>query len=159
VVNVKPGDEVDIYGPAIGQPAAKGVVTRIFPAGFTKVSSLGVEQQRVKVIVKMTDDDLRRLLQDRGLGVDYRVRIKIYTAQKSQALVVPRSALFRGGDGQWQVFAVRDGRAQLLNVDVGLMNDNRVEVSSKLQEGDTVILAPEMGLEEGQRVEALVQEE
>ena len=97
VVGAKVGDRVEIYGPAIGRRPAQGVVARIYPAGFTKVSSLGVEQQRVKVIVRFAGDELRRLLADRRLGVGYRVRVKIFTAERSQALLIPRSALFRAG--------------------------------------------------------------
>jgi HlyD family secretion protein len=154
VVDVKLGNEVEIYGPAIGDPPARGVVTRIYPAGFTKISSLGVEQQRVMVVMKMNDDDLRRMLEQRGLGVDYRVRVRIYTQQKSRALTLPRSALFRGGNGDWQVFVVRRSSAQRVPLKLGLMNDNIAEVVKGLEEGETVVLAPESGLTDGQRVKA-----
>ncbi len=103
VVSVSEMNSVEIYGPAIGKPVARGVVEKIYPTGFTKVSSLGVEQQRVMVIVKFSEGELRRLRHERGLGVDYRVRVKIYKAEKSSALTIPRSALFRGADGKWQV--------------------------------------------------------
>ena len=97
-MSAKIGDAVEIYGPAIGPAAVHGEVARIYPAGFTKISSLGVEQQRVRVIVQFHDrEDLKRLLHERGLGVGYRVRVRIHTAERSQALVVPRSALFRAG--------------------------------------------------------------
>jgi HlyD family secretion protein len=154
VVDVKRGNEVEIYGPAIGDPPARGVVTRIYPTGFTKISSLGVEQQRVMVILKMNDNDLQRMINERGLGVDYRVRVKIFTQQKPRALTVPRSALFRGGNGDWQVFVVRRGRAQRVPLKLGLMNDNLAEVVEGLQQGETVVLAPESGLTDGQRVTA-----
>ncbi|NIL97939.1 MAG: secretion protein HlyD, partial [Planctomycetales bacterium] len=130
----------------------RGEVIRIYPAGFTKISSLGVEQQRVMVVMKMDESDLRRVLEQRGLGVDYRVRVRIYTQQKSGALVIPRSALFRSGSGDWQAFAVRGGRARRVPLRLGLMNDLLAEVVDGLQEGETVVLAPESGLTEGQRV-------
>ncbi len=63
-----------------------GKVTRIYPAGFTKVSSLGVEQQRVKVIVAFQPADLQNLIKTRGLGVDYRVRVRIITAARTTRL-------------------------------------------------------------------------
>lgn len=154
VSDAKVGDAVEIYGPAIGRPAANGSVVRIFPAGFTKVSSLGVEQQRVKVIIRFADGELKRLLADRHLGVGYRVRVKIFTAGKQQALLVPRSALFRGADGRWQVFAVRRGLARLQVVEVGLLNDEQAEISSGLQEGEAVILTPESTLVDGTKVDA-----
>jgi len=152
VVDAKTGDHVEIYGPAIGRPRASGTVTRIYPAGFTKISSLGVEQQRVKVIIDFDPDDLRRLLKDRGLGVGYRVRVRIITKEKSNASVIPRSALFRGSDGTWQVYAVRDGRAKIVNVRIGMLNDEQAEVIDGLKPDEPVILAPESNLTDGQAV-------
>lgn len=152
VVAVKPGDAVEIYGPAIGLPDARGTVAKVYPAGFTKVSSLGVEQQRVKVLVRFADGELDRLRAARDLGVGYRVRLRIITAAKPKAPVIPRSALFRAADGGWQVFAVRDGAARLTTVNVGLMNDDLVEIVGPLAEGDQVILAPEATLTDGTRV-------
>ena len=158
VVNVQIGNKVEISGPAIGPAAALGTVSRIYPAGFLKVSSLGVEQQRVKVVIGLLSSDLARLRDERHLGVDYRVRVRIYTAEKPAATVIPRSALFRGADGGWQVFVVRDGSAHLQNVEVGLSNDQSVEVTTGLHAGDTVILAPETSLTDGQRVQPMVRE-
>jgi HlyD family secretion protein len=153
VVAAKVGDPVEIYGPAIGLPPARGVVARIYPAGFTKLSSLGVEQQRVKVIVRIAEGELKRLLTDRRLGVGYRVRVRVFTADKSRALLIPRSALFRAADNSWQVFVVRDDRARLQTVEVGLMNDEQVEIAKGLAENEPVILAPESSLSDGARVE------
>ncbi len=152
IVAAKTGDPVEIYGPAIGKQAAQGKVTRIYPAGFTKVSSLGVEQQRVKVIVRFDPDDLKHLLDGRRLGVGYRVRIKIFTRKSSAALLAPRSAIFRAADGRWEVYAVRDGQAKLQKVEVGLMNDEQVEIVAGLDEGEQVVLAPESSLTDGARV-------
>lgn len=152
VVNVKQGDEVEIYGPAMGPRPAHGTVGRIYPAGFTKVSSLGVEQQRVKVIVSLPADDLDRLRRERDLGVGYRVNVRIYTDTNPSALLIPRSALFRGAAGDWQVFAVRDNVARLTTIEVGLLNDDLVEVTSGLAEGDPVVLAPETNLTDGKRL-------
>jgi HlyD family secretion protein len=149
---VKVGNPAEIYGPAIGEKAVPGRVTRIFPAGFTKVSSLGVEQQRVKVIVRFAAEDLRRLLDEQHLGVGYAVRVKILTNQAPRALIIPRSALFRSLDNRWQVFAVRNGRARLQTVEVGLMNDREAEILKGLNEKEEVILAPESTLENGTKV-------
>ncbi len=151
-VEVKPGASVEIYGPAVGEPSARGTVARLYPAGFTKLSSLGVEQQRVKVVVDIDPADLARVLQQRGLGVGYRVRIRITTASKEHALVVPRSALFRGADGQWRVFAVREGVAREQVVDLGLGNDQEAEIVAGLEEGEGVIDVPDSILTDGTRV-------
>jgi len=151
VVDIAEGDPVEIYGPAIGPKPARGYVHTVYPAGFTKVSSLGVEQQRVMVIVRFAEGELARLLK-RGLGVGFRVRVRIFTAEKAETLVVPRAALFRGDDGTWQVFAVRDGRARRQQVEVGLMSDQQAEILGGLKAGELVVLAPESSLEDGMRV-------
>ncbi|MGE0610435.1 MAG: efflux RND transporter periplasmic adaptor subunit [Pirellulales bacterium] len=155
VVGISLGAAADVYGPAIGEKPAKARVSRIFPAGFTKVSSLGVEQQRVKVIVRFEEGELDRLRSQRGLGVGYRVNVRVFTAQKAKALLVPRSALFRGAGGAWQVFAVRGGIARLAGVQVGLLNDELAEITKGLAEGETVVLAPETDLADGARVRPL----
>jgi HlyD family secretion protein len=157
VVKVKVGQPAEIFGPAIGASPLHGSVKSIYPAGFTKVSSLGVEQQRVKVIVAFNEDDQRRLIERRekkewDLGVDYRVRVRIVTNQSSAALVIPRSALFRGADGKWQVFVVRGGRAVLQPIEVGLMNDEEVEVRGGVNADELLVLAPETNLVDGTKV-------
>ncbi|MEX1223933.1 MAG: HlyD family efflux transporter periplasmic adaptor subunit, partial [Pirellulales bacterium] len=154
VVHIKPGDPAEVYGPAIGPRPAAATVTRIYPAGFTKVSSLGVEQQRVLVVLAFDEAELARLRQQRDLGVDYRVRVKIYTDSADDALRVPRSALFRGPSGgeDWQVFVVEAGRARLKPIKVGLMNDDEVQILEGLSEGQQVILAPETDLQDGAAV-------
>jgi HlyD family secretion protein len=152
VVKVKRGDPVSIYGPAIGPKPARGRVEKIYPAGFTKVSSLGVEQQRVRVIVKFEAEDLARVRKEQELGVDYRVRVQIVTAEEANAVVVPRSALFRAADGKWQVMAVRGGRVEKLTISTGLMNDSLVQVLNGLKPGDLVVRAPESRLTDGARV-------
>jgi HlyD family secretion protein len=158
VVKVKEGQRVEIYGPAVGQRRADGkdhadgTVYKIYPAGFTKISSLGVEQQRVKVIVRFSDEDLRWLRQQRNLGVGYRVSVRIYTAEKPSTLVIPRSALFRGTRGEWQVYTIRNGRARIQDVQVGLINDRSAEIASGLSQGELVVLAPESNLTQAARV-------
>ncbi|REK19137.1 MAG: HlyD family efflux transporter periplasmic adaptor subunit [Planctomycetota bacterium] len=155
VVRVKPGQPVAVTGPAIGGQAAEAEVSRIYPAGFTKTSSLGVEQQRVKVIMKFAPDDLRRLREQNELGVHYRVRVRIFTAEASGGLVIPRSALFRGPKNDWQVYSIRGSRAHLQTVEVGLSNDEFAEITGGLDENEQVILAPESNLAEGQLVDVI----
>jgi HlyD family secretion protein len=157
VVRVKIGQPAEVFGPAIGDRPLRGKVKNIYPAGFTKVSSLGVEQQRVKVIVAFHEEDQRQLIERRAtgewdLGVDYRVRVRIITDERSGALVIPRSALFRGAAGQWQVFVIRDGVARLQPIEVGLMNDEQVEVQSGVSADELLVLAPETNLTDGTKV-------
>ncbi len=153
VVHVKVNDIAEIVGPAIGPKPVLGKVTRIYPAGFTKVSSLGVEQQRVKVIVTISPAELKKLRDERGLGVDYRVRIRVITEQKSNVLQVPRSAMFRGADGQWSLFVVRGNKVEQLPVQIGIMNDEAAEIiSTNLQADELVVLAPPTSLKTDTKV-------
>jgi HlyD family secretion protein len=157
VVKIQPGDAVDIEGAAIGPEAVPGVVAKIYPQGFTKVSSLGVEQQRVTVIVDFGEGVLQELADaGRQLGVDYRVRVKIYTDVTENALVIPRAALFRSAAGAWQVFVVRDNKAMLTDVKVGLRNDFAVEILEGIVDDEPVIVAPDSTLETGTLVEPSV---
>lgn len=152
-VQVREGDDVSIEGVAPGRPALKGSVHRIDPQGFTKVSSLGVEQQRVLVIIRIESRDMAELKQAGfDLGVDYRVRVRIFTDVRDGVTKVARSALFRGPDGGWQCFAVRDGKLVLAPLELGLMNDFEAEVKSGLAVGDQVVIAPESSLSVGMKV-------
>lgn len=156
VTVIEVGDVVDIEGPAIGPVAVTGKVSRIYPQGFTKVSSLGVEQQRVKVIVDFESGTLEKLkAQGRPLGVDFRVRVKIYTAAKDDAITIPRAALFRSASGNWQAFVVRDNIARRIDVEIGLRNDFDVEIVRGIEANDTLILAPDSTIEDGTRVEVV----
>ncbi len=158
VVHIRDDDDVEIYGPALGDSQGHGVRGRVFkvhPEGFTKRSSLGVEQQRVRVVIHFADDALEQVIQ-LGVRVGYRVRARIVTETRLNALIVPRSAIFRAADGGWQVYRIHEGRATLTPVKTGLMNDESVEIASGLDSSSIVILAPENTLAQGTRVTALL---
>jgi HlyD family secretion protein len=140
------GQPVEIRGPAAGAAPVLGRIERIFPAGFDKVSSLGIEQQRVKVIVAF--DNSQACLRP-GVRVD----VRIITDRKENALLVPERALFKVHNA-WHVFATRDGRARLTPVSIGLRNDEFAEVLDGLREGDRVIPSPPADLQDGARVAA-----
>lgn len=168
VVRMKAGDNVEVYGPAMGGALGRGVagvVDRISRAGFTKLSSLGVEQQRVTVVIRFKQSGeeslVERLKKERNieLGVDFRVRVRVFTQTKENALVIPRSAILRGPDGGWQAFAVVNGRAELRNIELGLMNDDEVEVIKGISKDELVILAPESRLVVGTKVAPQVRSE
>ncbi|MBL8629132.1 MAG: efflux RND transporter periplasmic adaptor subunit [Rhodospirillaceae bacterium] len=139
-VKVKPGQEVIIedWG---GPTALKGVVRRVEPFGFTKVSALGIEEQRVNVIT----DFVTPHEQWASLGHGYRVETRIVIEHKSNILKVPVSALFRSGE-DWAVFVVdggnRGGAAKLTKVNVGSRNTLDAEVTSGVKDGDIVIMHP-----------------
>jgi HlyD family secretion protein len=153
---IHPGAVAEMYALTTGGELGAGIsgtVRRVYPRAFTKISSLGVEQQRVKVIIGFTDAAMDTLEQFQ-VGADYRVRVRIFTKQERDALIIPQSALFRSGDGLWQVFAVRDGRVRLQEVTVGLINDEQVQVSGGLDDEEEVILAPGNDIQDGIRVKA-----
>ena len=120
-----------------GQQPLSGRVRRIEPAGFTKVSALGVEEQRVNVLVDFVDPPEQRAM----LGDGYRVEARIIVWQGEQVLRVPAGALFRDRD-QWAVFVIQQDRAVLRPIKIDHHNGLEAEVLSGLDENETVILFP-----------------
>jgi len=129
-----------------GAPLA-GRVRRIEPAAFTKVSALGVEEQRVNVIV----DFLSPPEQWRTLGDGFRVDAKIVVLAREQAVVVPVAALFRQG-ADWNVFVIEGGRARLRAVKVGGRNPTEAWIEEGLEPGERVIVYPGDTVTDGRRV-------
>lgn len=144
-VKMKPGARVivDHWG---GPEALAGRVRVVEPAGFLKVSALGVEEQRVNVIADFIDPLEKR----KPLGDAYRVEARIVISE-GEAVKVPAGALFRTGSS-WACFAVRDGRAKLTDVTVGRTNGLETEVPSGLAEGDAVVVHPSDRVKDGGRV-------
>lgn len=120
-----------------GKRDLKGVVRRVEPYGFTKVSALGIEEQRVNVIIDFSGPPEGRA----ALGHGYRVDVRIVVWQGAGVLKVPMSALFREG-GDWAVFVDNDGRAERRLVRIGHLNDREAEVLGGLKEGEKVVLHP-----------------
>jgi HlyD family secretion protein len=144
-VRVEVGAPVRIDG--WGGPAVRGRVTRVDPAGFTKVSALGIEEQRVRTVIDFVDPQETWS----RIGHDFRVIVNITVWSAPSVLRVPLSALFRDQSG-WAVFTVRDGRARLIAVVVGERTSDMAEVASGLVEGDQVILHPSDRIGEGTSV-------
>ncbi len=132
-----------------GTPALEGVVTRIEPFGFTKVSALGIEEQRVNIRIDLVD------AQDRWarLGHGYRVEPRIILDEARDVLTVPRAALFRDGD-RWAVFVANDDTAVLRIVELGLENAFIAEVTAGLDEGERVVLQPGDRVSAGSRLQS-----
>ena len=134
-VQISSGAPVRIDG--WGGPPINGRVTRVDPAGFLKVSALGIEEQRVRATIDFVDPP--------GvwsrLGHDYRVVVHVTTWSADDVLTVPVGALFRKGD-DWAVFVVRDGRARVAPIKIGHRNNRAAEVLSGLAAGDEVVLHP-----------------
>lgn len=145
-VKVKPGDPVMVENWG-GDGTLRARVRTVESSGFTKISALGVEEQRVNIVMDFTDSPGR-------LGDGYRVDIRIVVWQGNGVLIVPASALFRRGEG-WSVFAIEKGRAHTRDVAVGHRNALQAEVIEGLADGAEVILHPGNQVSEGIRVSPL----
>jgi len=140
------GDPVEIFGQALPDGPIAGRVSRVYPAGFEKISLLGVEQRRVNVAVTMN----RRPPQ---LGVGFRVSVRIFYDESANALTVPRNCLFRGPDGGWHVMVVEAGHVQLKAVTVGITNDDLAEITEGISPDDAIVARPSREIEPGMRVD------
>ncbi len=145
-VSLRPGAPVVIRGWG-GPVSLAGRVRLVEPSAFTKVSALGVEEQRVWVIIDISSPRT----QWETLGDAFRVEVWITTEELSDVLVAPASALFRRGDA-WAAFVVKDGVARETAVDIKRRSGRSAAVSSGLSTGDTVVLFPPGKLTDGARV-------
>jgi len=145
-VQIKVGSSVRIDG--WGGPPIQGRVVRIDPAGFLKVSALGIEEQRVRTTIDFVDPPEAWS----SLGHDYRVIVHVTVWKGDDVLTVPVGTLFRVGE-DWAVFVVRDGRARTTLVKIDHRNDRMAEVVSGLSEDDRVILHPSDRITDGVAIE------
>ncbi len=145
-VKIAPGTPVrlDRWG---GEATLAARVREVEPAGFTKISALGVEEQRVRVICDLTTP----ARQWRQLGDGYRVEASFIIWSAPDALQVPTDALFRHGDG-WAVFVMESGRARLRPVQVGQRNGLQAQVLSGLKAGEKVVSRPNDQIGDGSKV-------
>jgi HlyD family secretion protein len=120
-----------------GGAALSARLTRIEPVAHTKVSALGIEEQRVDVLFDLTSDITARP----GLGDGFSVFLRIVEWQGDEVLQVPLSATFRDGDG-WAVFVVADGHARKRPVSLGWRNSRFAEVTDGVAEGEQVVTHP-----------------
>ncbi|MEK7676820.1 MAG: efflux RND transporter periplasmic adaptor subunit [Verrucomicrobiota bacterium] len=146
---IAPGTKVELEqwggdGPLAAQ------VRLVEPAAFTKVSALGVEEQRVNVIADLLAPPGQR----RNLGDNFRVEARIVVWETNQALKVPSGALFRRGQ-EWAAFVVANGRARLRPVKAGRSSGAETQVLEGLKEGEMVILYPGDRVRDGQRVKPI----
>jgi HlyD family secretion protein len=148
-VRVRPGMTalVDHWGGPIPLAAR---VRSVEPSGFTKLSALGVEEQRVRVILDLTAAPADW----RTLGDNFRVEAHIVVWESPSVLHVPTAALFRRGDS-WMVFAIDNGKLALRKVEIGQQSTTDAEIKSGLTDGATVVLRPGENLREGIRVQPL----
>ncbi|MBL9214588.1 MAG: efflux RND transporter periplasmic adaptor subunit [Opitutaceae bacterium] len=142
-----PGARVELDQWGGPQPLAARV-RLVEPAAFTKISALGVEEQRVNVVA----DIVTPLAERPTLGDNFRVEARVFLWESDRVLKVPVSALFRRG-GAWAAYVVRGGRAALVPVEAGRSSGTEVQVLAGLQEGDEVVLYPGDRVQDGMRVQ------
>jgi HlyD family secretion protein len=145
-VRISPGTPV-LFERWGGEEPLKGKVRVVEPTGFTKISALGVEEQRVLVI----SDIISPMEKWTQLGDGYRVEAGFILWEEDDVLQIPSSALFRYEDG-WAVFVMKNNKALLRKVELGRRNGLSAQVISGLIEGDTVITHPDSSIEDGTSV-------
>jgi HlyD family secretion protein len=130
-----------------GSRTLRGQVRRVEPYGFTKVSALGIEEQRVRALIDLVEprEAWKRL------GHGYRVEARIILWNNEDVLTLPLAALFRN-DEAWAVFVDTEGRASLRHVEIGHQNQLEVEVLGGVGEGERVILYPSERIVDGSRL-------
>jgi HlyD family secretion protein len=146
-VKIRSGQKAEIYnwGGPTNIPAE---VRRVEPQGFTKVSALGVEEQRTLVILQFTAPPSTWT----GLAPGYRVWGRVHLRQLASATLAPLGALVRDS-GNWAVYRIEQQRAHLQPVQVGVLTDRDAEVLSGLSPGDAVIVYPSDLVHDGLRVQ------
>ncbi len=142
-VRIQPGMTVR-YERWGGEEALEGLVRRVEPVGFTKVSALGVEEQRVLIISDITSD----AAQWQTLGDGYRVESRFILWEGQDILQIPASALFRF-DGRWAVFVMEESKARRRIVSIGQRNGLLAQILEGLNEGEEVITHPDDTIEDG----------
>jgi HlyD family secretion protein len=143
---IQPGAKVEFEQWGGSQPLL-GRVRLVEPAAFTKVSALGVEEQRVNVVA----DFITPANERKNVGDNFRVEAKIIIWEANDVVKVPAGSLFRQGD-RWAAFVVADGRAHLRSVKIGRSSGTETQVLEGLQTGEEVILYPGSRVRDGQRV-------
>lgn len=142
-LKIQPGDMILIDRGSDTQPI-KAKVRVVEPSAFTKVSALGVEEQRVNIIGDFVD-------KPKSFGDAYRVDVQIIIWNQANVLKVPLSSLFRCGQS-WCTFVVKDGKANRQQIEIGQRSDFEAEVRRGLQEGEVLILHPSEQIDNGKRV-------
>ena len=121
-----------------------GRVTRVDPAGFVKVSALGIEEQRVRAIIDFSEPSTAWS----RLGHDYRVIVHVGIWKGDRVLTLPVGALFRKAD-DWATFVVKDGKARIARLTVGHRSSRMAEILSGVSPGDRVVVHPSDKIREG----------
>lgn len=124
-----------------GEATLEATVRRVNPAAFTKVSALGIEEQRVNAVLDLNGGDVR-------LGHGYRVFVEIVVWECETCLQIPISSLFRSAS-RWSVFLLEEDRLRKADLEIGHMNDEVAEVLAGIEPGDVIVMHPADTLESG----------
>jgi HlyD family secretion protein len=146
---IAPGTKVELEQWGGGTPLT-AKVRYVEPSAFTKVSALGVEEQRVNVVADLITPPAQR----QGLGDNFRVEARIILWENPNCLKVPAGSLFRRGSN-WAVFVIEQSRARLQNVKTGRSSGTETQVLEGLTEGQEVVLYPGSRVRDGLRVRRL----
>ncbi len=144
-VRIQPGAQVLIEGWGGGEPL-KGRVRRIEPAGFMKVSALGVEEQRVNVLIDFENPSAAT-----RLGDAFRVEVRVIVWREENVVKAPVGSLFRRGN-DWAAFVINGEQVHLVTAELGQRNDEEAQIVKGLSAGQTVVLHPPDTLTDGARV-------
>jgi HlyD family secretion protein len=143
-VKIKEGSEVIISSNDLNIVDLKGVVNKIHPTAYSKVSDLGIEQKRIKIDIEIDQLDVQ-------LKPGYELDLDIILERKEDALIIPENAVFEM-DNKEYVFIVDNGKTVLREVMTGIESQRQIQIIEGLKEGDLVILSPENSIKEGIKV-------
>ncbi|MFN8577473.1 MAG: efflux RND transporter periplasmic adaptor subunit [Candidatus Sericytochromatia bacterium] len=142
ITKIKIGMKVEVTGKALNNKKIFAKVSKIYPTGFTKVSSLGVEQQRIKVNIDFDNTKL-------NLKPETNLDIKIITKENKNTLVIPERSIFKDKN-KWYVFKVNNlNKLEQKEVKIGLKNEDNVEIINGLNEKEIIVLEPDNKIKEG----------
>ncbi|KPJ67104.1 MAG: hypothetical protein AMJ43_06075 [Coxiella sp. DG_40] len=143
---LKPGDPV-LFS-SIGSPLILyGKIKRIYPAGFTKKSSLGVDEQRVNIISAIDNPE------SANLGVDYRLQAKFLVgSEQKDVLIVPRFSVLQDNQGRYYVFKVRDKKVYKQIIQIGIKTDTEISVTEGLTISDKIVAQPIADMRDGMKI-------
>ncbi|HWP95505.1 MAG TPA: efflux RND transporter periplasmic adaptor subunit [Syntrophomonadaceae bacterium] len=144
LADVRLGQNVYISAAVLGDKVLTGKLREIRPRAYAKTSALGVEQRRVPVFTDLPDPSI--------LKPGYEVQVRVETARKDGALLLPREAVKTTSQGHYQVIKIQQGRVKYQDVTLGLNNQDQVEILTGLQEGDQVVRDASQQLTENTRV-------
>lgn len=133
---------------SVGSPIVlHGKVKRIYPAGFTKKSALGVDEQRVNVVISLQDP------KKANLGVGYRLQAKFLVGtQQKDALIVPRFSVLQDNQGQYYVFTIKNKKLHKQIIKIGIQTDTKISVISGLFPQDKIIAQPTADMYDGMKI-------